>query len=59
MITLKDVVQTAQDGKIDRLRVGLLLAELTKSAIALGYITPAGGVTASGANWLSLNNSTE
>lgn len=49
---LRDVVQTAADGKIDRLKVGLVLAELTKSAIALGYITNTGQITAAGQQYL-------
>lgn len=53
MITLRDVVLTAQDGRIDRLKVGMLLALLTKEAIAENYITTNGAITASGAQWLS------
>lgn len=50
---LKDVVQTASDGKIDRLKVGLVLAELTKAAITLGYITQTGAITAYGQQYLA------
>lgn len=52
-MTLRDVVQTAQDGKIDRLKVGLLLALLTKEAILEGYISTTGEITAVGASWLA------
>ena len=53
-MTLKDVVQTAYDGKIDRLRVGHRLANLTRWAIDEGYITHSGEVTVSGLNFLAL-----
>jgi hypothetical protein len=53
MITLQDVVLTAQDGNIGRLKVGLLLAQLTKDAILAGYITSTGEITAAGERWLA------
>lgn len=52
-MTLQDIVKTAVDGKIDRLKVGHVLAELTLSALTLGYITPCGSVTEKGILYLS------
>jgi hypothetical protein len=56
---LSDIVKTAIDGKIDRLRVGLELAELTQSAITLGYIMPGGEPTVRGREYLAKKESSE
>jgi hypothetical protein len=49
---LSDVIQTAIDGKIDRLKVGMSLSVLTLEAIALGYIMPGGEPTVQGSEYL-------
>jgi len=50
---LSDIVKTAIDGKIDRLWVGSALADLTQSAITLGYIMPGGEPTVRGREYLA------
>jgi hypothetical protein len=50
---LSDVVQTAIDGKIDRLKVGMSLSVLTLEAITLGYIMPGGEPTVRGREYIA------
>jgi hypothetical protein len=54
-MTLSDVIQTAIDGNIDRLRVSMLLADLTREAITKGYIMPGGEPTVRGKEYIKDN----